>query len=255
MCGRYYRRSDKQAIAEHFRVRNDLSGLVLPDADYNVAPRPCSLSFAKRVTRRTASWSCAGASSPSSPNPLRRERYQHHQRPRRDHRHLRNLPRTLQTSPLYHPCKRVGGVRLLVHKILWVVIGIWMAWKEYRERARSNMEVPLFFDCDEESRPKAALTLGLLPLLHRPVTTRHRLCIRHVGQLDGRVVGNRDGRGQPVDRLTRPSHDRQRVRRLRITDRVHSATLACTVRHGPRRVRRRRVHHRAVPGSQRVSRC
>ena len=38
MCGRYYRRSDKQAIAEHFRVRNDLSGLVLPDADYNVAP-------------------------------------------------------------------------------------------------------------------------------------------------------------------------------------------------------------------------
>ena len=38
MCGRYYRRSDKQAITEHFRVRNDLTDLVLPDADYNVAP-------------------------------------------------------------------------------------------------------------------------------------------------------------------------------------------------------------------------
>jgi putative SOS response-associated peptidase YedK len=36
MCGRYYRRSDKQA--KHFRVRNDLTSLVLPDADYNVAP-------------------------------------------------------------------------------------------------------------------------------------------------------------------------------------------------------------------------
>jgi putative SOS response-associated peptidase YedK len=38
MCGRYYRKSDKQKIAEHFRVRNDLSSIVLPDADYNVAP-------------------------------------------------------------------------------------------------------------------------------------------------------------------------------------------------------------------------
>jgi SOS response associated peptidase (SRAP) len=38
MCGRYYRRSDKQKLAEHFRVSNDLTSLVLPDADYNVAP-------------------------------------------------------------------------------------------------------------------------------------------------------------------------------------------------------------------------
>jgi putative SOS response-associated peptidase YedK len=38
MCGRYYRKSDKQKIAEHFRVRNDLTSIVLPDADYNVAP-------------------------------------------------------------------------------------------------------------------------------------------------------------------------------------------------------------------------
>jgi hypothetical protein len=50
MCGRYYRRSDKQAIAEHFRVRNDLSALVLPDADYNVAPPPCSPSSARPAT-------------------------------------------------------------------------------------------------------------------------------------------------------------------------------------------------------------
>jgi putative SOS response-associated peptidase YedK len=38
MCGRYYRKSDKLKIAEHFRARNDLTDLVLPDADYNVAP-------------------------------------------------------------------------------------------------------------------------------------------------------------------------------------------------------------------------
>jgi putative SOS response-associated peptidase YedK len=38
MCGRYYRRSDKQRIADHFRVRSNLSDFVLPDADYNVAP-------------------------------------------------------------------------------------------------------------------------------------------------------------------------------------------------------------------------
>jgi putative SOS response-associated peptidase YedK len=38
MCGRYYRRSDKQRIADHFQVRYDISDFVLPDADYNVAP-------------------------------------------------------------------------------------------------------------------------------------------------------------------------------------------------------------------------
>ena len=38
MCGRYFRRSDKQATPEHFRVRNDLYSIVLPDANYNVAP-------------------------------------------------------------------------------------------------------------------------------------------------------------------------------------------------------------------------
>jgi hypothetical protein len=38
MCGRYYRKSDKQKIAEHFHVHNDIVSIVLPDADYNVAP-------------------------------------------------------------------------------------------------------------------------------------------------------------------------------------------------------------------------
>jgi len=38
MCGRYYRRSDKQRIADHFKVRSNLSEFVLPDSDYNVAP-------------------------------------------------------------------------------------------------------------------------------------------------------------------------------------------------------------------------
>ena len=37
--------SGKQAIAEHFRVRNDLTALVLPDADYNVAPVPSNELF------------------------------------------------------------------------------------------------------------------------------------------------------------------------------------------------------------------
>ncbi len=38
MCGRYLRRSDKQKLAEAFRTVNDLSGIVLPEWDYNVAP-------------------------------------------------------------------------------------------------------------------------------------------------------------------------------------------------------------------------
>ncbi len=38
MCGRYVRRSDKQTIAEAFRIAGDVSGLVLPAWDYNVAP-------------------------------------------------------------------------------------------------------------------------------------------------------------------------------------------------------------------------
>jgi putative SOS response-associated peptidase YedK len=37
MCGRYYRRSDKQKIAEAFHIRNS-DGLVVPPWDYNVAP-------------------------------------------------------------------------------------------------------------------------------------------------------------------------------------------------------------------------
>jgi putative SOS response-associated peptidase YedK len=38
MCGRYLRRSDKQRIAETFRIAKDLADLVLPPWDYNVAP-------------------------------------------------------------------------------------------------------------------------------------------------------------------------------------------------------------------------
>jgi putative SOS response-associated peptidase YedK len=37
MCGRYYRRSDKQKIAEAFHVR-DSEGVIVPPWDYNVAP-------------------------------------------------------------------------------------------------------------------------------------------------------------------------------------------------------------------------
>jgi putative SOS response-associated peptidase YedK len=38
MCGRYYRRSDKQRIAEAFHAGNDNSSLAMPPADYNIAP-------------------------------------------------------------------------------------------------------------------------------------------------------------------------------------------------------------------------
>ena len=38
MCGRYYRRSDKQRIAEAFKLGKLPEGLVLPNWDYNVAP-------------------------------------------------------------------------------------------------------------------------------------------------------------------------------------------------------------------------
>jgi putative SOS response-associated peptidase YedK len=38
MCGRYLRRSDKQRIAEAFKVAKGLADLVLPPWDYNVAP-------------------------------------------------------------------------------------------------------------------------------------------------------------------------------------------------------------------------
>ncbi len=37
MCGRYIRKSDKQRIAEHFKLRGGVDGLAMPP-DYNVAP-------------------------------------------------------------------------------------------------------------------------------------------------------------------------------------------------------------------------
>lgn len=38
MCGRYYRRSDQQRIAEAYRLGKIPFDLVLPDWDFNVAP-------------------------------------------------------------------------------------------------------------------------------------------------------------------------------------------------------------------------
>jgi hypothetical protein len=38
MCGRYYRRSDKQRIADAFKLGQLLEGIVLPDWNSNVAP-------------------------------------------------------------------------------------------------------------------------------------------------------------------------------------------------------------------------
>lgn len=38
MCGRYVRSSDKQRVAEAFRVKSDLGGLAMALADYNIPP-------------------------------------------------------------------------------------------------------------------------------------------------------------------------------------------------------------------------
>src|ERR1700744_403100 len=38
MCGRYYRRSDKQRIADAFHLGQLPDDFVLPDWDYNIAP-------------------------------------------------------------------------------------------------------------------------------------------------------------------------------------------------------------------------
>jgi putative SOS response-associated peptidase YedK len=38
MCGRYYRRSDKQKLSEAFKLGKLPEGFVLSDADYNIAP-------------------------------------------------------------------------------------------------------------------------------------------------------------------------------------------------------------------------
>jgi len=38
MCGRYYRRSDKQKIAEAFHIRGDVASLTVEPANYNIAP-------------------------------------------------------------------------------------------------------------------------------------------------------------------------------------------------------------------------
>jgi putative SOS response-associated peptidase YedK len=38
MCGRYYRRSDKQRIGDAFNISDLPSSLIISEADYNVAP-------------------------------------------------------------------------------------------------------------------------------------------------------------------------------------------------------------------------
>jgi putative SOS response-associated peptidase YedK len=38
MCGRYYRKSDKQKIAEAFHINRDSNSLVFDAANYNIAP-------------------------------------------------------------------------------------------------------------------------------------------------------------------------------------------------------------------------
>jgi putative SOS response-associated peptidase YedK len=61
MCGRYYRRSDKQRIAEGFSVGKLPEGFVLPDWDYNVAPT--TFQPVIRHNKQTAEREGSGANS------------------------------------------------------------------------------------------------------------------------------------------------------------------------------------------------
>ena len=51
MCGHYYRRSDKQRIAEAFHVKGGIDNLVLPDWNYNVAPSTLDPAIFQPVIR------------------------------------------------------------------------------------------------------------------------------------------------------------------------------------------------------------
>jgi putative SOS response-associated peptidase YedK len=53
VCGRYKRHSDKQKIADAFKVGKLPPGFELPP-DYNVAPKPSS-QLAQRDTKQAAS--------------------------------------------------------------------------------------------------------------------------------------------------------------------------------------------------------
>ncbi len=54
MCGRYYRRSDKQRIAEAFQVGKLSDDFVLPPWDYNVAPTTHQPVIVIRLTKEHA---------------------------------------------------------------------------------------------------------------------------------------------------------------------------------------------------------
>jgi hypothetical protein len=84
MCGRYYRRSDKQRIADAFHLGKLPEGFVLPPADYNIAPttfqpvirahkesgerEPVTMQWGIRwiqgwVTSGTMNWACVRRTS------------------------------------------------------------------------------------------------------------------------------------------------------------------------------------------------
>ena len=55
MCGRYYRRSDKQKIAEAFQLGKLPDGFVLPP-DYNVAPTTFQPVIRHTKTQENVNW-------------------------------------------------------------------------------------------------------------------------------------------------------------------------------------------------------
>ena len=97
MCGRYYRRSDKQAIAEHFAA--NVYDFELPD-DYNVAPQ--STQPVVRVNRDTGEREVALMRWGLIPVLVegRQDRLLHDQCEVRDGRHQRDVPRGVQAPPL-----------------------------------------------------------------------------------------------------------------------------------------------------------
>jgi putative SOS response-associated peptidase YedK len=62
MCGRYYRQSDKQRVAEAFHIGNDISSLAMPPDDYNIAPSTFQPVIRESTDQEARGGSCAESS-------------------------------------------------------------------------------------------------------------------------------------------------------------------------------------------------
>lgn len=102
MCGRYYRKSDKQKIAESFHVTH-VDDFPLPPADYNVSPT--TMQPIVRNNRDTGERELVSLRWGLIPFFYERfilgQRYLHNQCSRRDRHHIPHLPRAIQETTLH----------------------------------------------------------------------------------------------------------------------------------------------------------